>query len=74
MFKFRLDGANIYVKSGLLFLAIAVVAFASTLFLRPAAESARFLLIWLMFGSFLGGITLYFIGRIIHIANRRGAA
>ena len=78
MLRFRLGANNIYIKTGLVLLAVAVLCFAytfgslPTVGLVPSLGVPRMLEVWITMASFIGGLVLYFIGRIAYALRVRG--
>ena len=74
MLRLRLGASNFYLKTGLLLLAISVVSYSSVYIFWPSSELTRSLIKWVAAGSFLGGLVIYFTGRVSHALSRREAA
>ena len=70
----RFGVTNIYLKIGLALLILGVVLAAALWFTMPWEQPGGGLLGWATRASFLGGIVLYLIGRLVHASKRSSKA
>lgn len=66
----RFGVTNIYLLVGLGLLAVSV-ALGAWLFIQPASTAHGEMLFRVAYGSFIGGIVLYVIGRVTSVMQRR---